>query len=260
MQLYIDKVVLMAFGTAGIRGIESLFSLGLQPNNLALLTYRPCERNKPLWDFATAHRLELAGFHVRSDEARNWMQKKKPDVVFSLHYRDRIPQHILDIPRFGCVNMHPSLLPDYRGCFSAPWAIINGETVTGYTYHFMELEFDTGNIILQERIPISPLDTAFSLFHKLLVKSMESFADAFHSAVMERKPGYPQPKGGSYYPRRVPYDGKIDTSWSDDLIERFIRAMYFPPFKGAVLSVNGEEYEIKSMDEYRRIRSKDREG
>lgn len=247
------KVVLAAYGVPGIMAIESLFALRLLPDQISLLTHEPDERNRPLWDFAHANRIETVSFSAQSDDAYAWVCRQQPDVLFSLHCRHRIPMRILEIPPLGCVNLHPSLLPNYRGCFSVPWAIINGERSTGYTYHYMVEEFDTGNIILQEAVPIQDTDTAFSLFHKLIVQGLRSFEAIFERVVEHRDPGTPQPEGGSYYPRKLPYGGEIDVSWDEDRIERFIRAMHFPPHKGAVVRLAGDEYEVKSMNEYKNV-------
>ena len=79
-----------------------------------------------------------------------------------------IPEKILSISNLGGVNLHPSLLPKYRGAFSCPWAIINGEKTTGITYHYMNKKFDDGNIILQKSVKITKEETAFSLYNTLL--------------------------------------------------------------------------------------------
>ncbi len=247
------KVVLAAYGIPSIIGIENLFALRLQATQICLLTHESDERNRPVWDFAQANGIETVDFAAHSDEAFEWVSRLRPDVLFSLHYRQRIPVRILNIPRFGCVNLHPSLLPDYRGCCSVPWAIINGEKTTGYTYHYMVKGFDEGNIIFQKGIQIRDTDTAFSLFHRLIIEGMSSFETVFRKVVEHKDPGIPQSKGGSYYPRKLPYNGQIDTSWSEDKIERFIRAMYFPPHKGAIVSISGDEFEVSSLDDYKAL-------
>lgn len=247
------KIVLAAYGVPGIMAIEYLFSLKILPMQISLLTHDSDDRNAPLLYFTGAHKIDTVFFDAKSENAFQWITHKQPDVMFSLHYRQRIPNRILEIPAYGCVNLHPSLLPRYRGCCSVPWAIINGEQVTGYTYHYMVEQFDKGNIILQKEVPVDNSETAFSLFHKLIMKGMNSFSEVLERVIKHRDIGILQQQGGSYYPRRLPFDGNIDISWDKSKVERFIRAMYFPPFKGAIVRIAGKEYEVCSIDEYRTI-------
>lgn len=248
------KIILAAYGTPGILALETLFSMGLQPAQISIFSHQKDERNLPLWSFAAAHVIEIVEYAARSEELLEWVRLRKPTAIFSLHYRDRIPVNIIALAECGGVNLHPSLLPDYRGCFSIPWAIINGESETGFTYHYMVEAFDEGNIILQERLGISKNDTAFSLFHKLIVLGLRHFERVFQKVVFEQDAGQPQPKGGRYYPRAVPYEGLIDPTWSLEQIERFIRAMCFPPHTGVVVHAQGGDCQVASVEDYLYLR------
>lgn len=247
------KVVLAAYDTPGLIGMENLFGLGVKPYNIILLTHRRDSRNAPVIDFASANQIETITSGPKTRLVFRRVMDMQPDILLSLHYRKKIPGEILDIPKFGCVNLHPSLLPEYRGCFSGTWALINGETLAGYTYHYMLEDFDTGNIILQKAVPILKNDTAFSLFHRLLIESMRSFEVVLEKVMKYRYPGIPQPKKGSYYPRKLPCNGEIDLKWDDAKIERFIRAMIFPPFKFAVLKIGRKKFEVQSMAHFRAL-------
>ena len=244
------NILLAAFYTPGIRAIEYLIQAGYRPEQIHLLTH-DVDRNQVLLAFAAVHGIETKTFSVKSAEAHTWIQEFQPDVLFSLYFRDIIPQRILDIPRLGAVNLHPSLLPKYRGAFSAPWVIINGEEYTGFTYHYMLARVDAGNIVLQSQVPVRQNDTASSLYHRPILEGMASFGEALRLVVEERYAGEPQVGESSYYPRQVPFGGRINLSWSRDEIDRFIRAMYFPPFKGAIVRlVNGQDREVCTIEEY----------
>ena len=209
------------------------------------------QRNAVLLDYTAAHGIETQTHGVRSETAYGQVRDFRPDVLFSLYYRDIIPQRILDVPPLGCVNLHPSLLPKYRGTFSSAWAIINGEADTGITYHRMVPAVDAGNIILQRRVPTASNDTAYSLYHRLIIEGMSAFDLAFHLVVEERYPGEPQVGEPSYYPRQLPFRGYVDPKWDRKQIDRFIRAMWFPPFKGACVRLRGgTEQEVRSLAEY----------
>jgi methionyl-tRNA formyltransferase len=197
------------------------------------------------------HGIATSTLSVTSTEVYEWVKSFRPNVLFSLYFRDIVPETILDIPDLGAVNLHPSLLPKYRGTFSSVHAILNGEKFTGFTYHYMLPEVDAGNIIMQCKVAIEPHDTAYSLYHRLIVEGMTAFDEAFRLVTEERSPGERQVGEPSYYRREVPFGGYIDPRWSGEQIDRFIRAMYFPPFTGArIRLVGGHEKEVSSLVEY----------
>jgi len=245
------KVVLAAYGTPGIMAMESLFGLGVPSSGIRLLTHKRDSRNAALLDFAAANDIRIMTGEPDTKSVFARIKKFQPDLLFSLHYRRRIPRAILTLPKLGCINLHPSLLPEYRGCFSVPWALINGERVTGYTYHYMDHSFDTGKIITQKAVRILGTDTAFSLFHRLIAEGMKSFEDVLEKVLQGRARGSAQRGEGSYYPRKLPYNGRIDRGWTHARIDRFIRAMIFPPYKGAVLRAGGKLHEVRSLQDYR---------
>ena len=78
----------------------------------------------------------------------------EPDVICVVAYGKIIPEEILDIPKFGCINVHPSLLPKYRGAAPIQWAIINGDKETGVTTMYMDKGMDTGDMILKQKVSI----------------------------------------------------------------------------------------------------------
>jgi methionyl-tRNA formyltransferase len=169
-----------------------------------------------------------------------------PDIIISIYYSYRIPGDVLTKNSF---NLHPSLLPKYRGCSSLTWAMIGGEEKAGFSYHFMNEKFDDGNIILQKEIRIEDFDTQSTLYNRVMFKSLQ-YLEKVLSLIEEGYKGYPQEGEITYNKRSCPYGGTIDSSWEDDKIERFIRAMIYPPLKCA--TYNGEE--IKTITEYKKIK------
>ncbi len=174
----------------------------------------------------------------------------KPDFLFSIYYRDIIEKEILNAVKKRAINLHPSLLPRHKGTFSAPWAILDGDEYTGITYHEMTEKVDSGNILLQKKLKISKEDTAYSLYNKLVDLGVNTFDEFFENFIIKMKKGKPQQGKGSYHKRKVPFNGFIDLSWDIDFIERFIRAMYFPPHKCAILMYKGKEYEFCTFEEF----------
>ncbi len=102
-----------------------------------------------------------------NEEFRNQLTGIRPDAIIVVGYGRIIPQWMLDLPRFGNINLHASLLPKYRGAAPIQWAIARGESVTGVTTMKIDAGLDTGDILLQEELAIAPEDTAESLSPRL---------------------------------------------------------------------------------------------
>jgi methionyl-tRNA formyltransferase len=245
------RILLATFYTPGIYVLEYLFGLGLKPSQIAVLSHDH-ERNRALCEYTDVHGIQLNTRSVKSPETQAWIRQFAPDMLFSLYFRDIFPREIVEIPRLGSVNLHPSLLPEYRGAFSAPWVIFNGEKQTGFTYHYMTEQVDGGNILLQKTIEIHENDTAFSLYHRLIGEGVSAFGQVLE-LVMSGEGGVAQTGEPSYYPRAVPNNGIIDDNWAAAKIERFLRALFFPPFKGAVAIRDDQEIEVHSLQHYKEI-------
>lgn len=169
----------------------------------------------------------------------------KPDFIASIYYRYIIKNHIIDAVNGKIFNLHPSLLPKYRGCSSLTWAMINGEKEVGYTYHYIDAGCDTGNIILQKKVPLEIFDTQLSLYYKIMTLALMDLPEVVN-LVLSGYCGTVQAGEASFYKRGCPYDAQINPAWGLDKIERFIRAMIFPPYKPA--SYRGKD--IYSISEY----------
>jgi methionyl-tRNA formyltransferase len=157
-----------------------------------------------------------------------------PDVICSIYYRHIIKKHVIESCKGKIFNLHPSLLPKYRGCSSLTWAMVNGERETGYTYHYIDAGTDTGDILVQDSLVIEEFDTQETLYLKAMFESMSQFSLAFEK-VAQGLPGKKQEGTPSYYPRGCPHDGQIDSNWDETYKERFIRAMIYPPYPVAKL-------------------------
>src|SRR5579864_422338 len=100
---------------------------------------------------------------IKNDEFRAQLTALNPDAIIVVGYGRLIPQWMLDLPRFGNINLHASLLPKYRGAAPIQWAIANGETATGVTTMRIDAGLDTGDILLQRELAIGPDDTAATI-------------------------------------------------------------------------------------------------
>ncbi len=156
----------------------------------------------------------------------------KPDLICSIYYRNIISKDIIDHVSKNIINLHPSLLPNYRGCSSLTWALINGEKEVGFTYHFIDQEVDTGNIIIQKKEKVYDFDTQQSLYYRVMFNGLNYFYEAI-DLVFSGYKGKPQEGETSFYKRGCPHKGELNKSWPLDYKERFIRAMINPPLPRA---------------------------
>lgn len=170
--------------------VESLKSLQQAGNNiLAVVTNIDKPRGRgnkvlgtPVKEYAIEHNIKIyQPFKVRDNvEFINEMEELKPDLFCVVAYGKILPQELLDIPKYGSVNVHGSLLPKYRGAAPIQWAILNGDKTTGVTTMFMEAGMDTGDMILKEEVEIGDNETTGELWDrlsdvgaKLLVKTLD---------------------------------------------------------------------------------------
>lgn len=234
------KVFLCGYHKIGCDVLEHLVSRN-DITELAVFTH------KPHMDFIPDIRKVAFKYGVActSESINKAKLPFEPDIIASVYYRNIIKDHIIDLAPDKIFNVHPSLLPRHRGCSSVPWAIIEGDDITGVTFHYIDEGIDTGKIILQASIQIESTETQETLFNKCMDTGAEFWGAAFE-LVKSGFPGVEQKGHSCYHKRGVPHDGKIDDSWDLDYVERFIRAMTFPPYPYA--TYQGKE--IKDFDEY----------
>jgi methionyl-tRNA formyltransferase len=147
----------------------------------------------------------------------------EPDLIFVTGFPWRLPAELLALPRLGCVNAHPALLPRYRGPNPLFWHFMNGETQGGLTLHRMEADFDTGPILSQRAIEITPDDDVDSFFPKIFMVGGEMIVEAL-AKVAAGDPGTPQPgEGASYAPLATEAERWLDWSRAATQLRNQIR-------------------------------------
>jgi methionyl-tRNA formyltransferase len=155
-----------------------------------------------------------------------------PEAIVIAAYGQILPKRVLDIPPYGCINIHPSLLPRYRGAAPIQRAIINGERTTGVTIMLMDEGEDTGDIILQKEVEIFADDTAITLHDKLSQIAADLLLEALAMAKNGPLPHYPQNESeATYAPKLTKEDGLIDWSKSAIQIRNLVRGTL--PWPGA---------------------------
>jgi len=184
---------------------------------------------------------------LHDEEFYKTLQVLSPDLIVNVAFGSIIPQIILDLPSQGSINLHPSLLPAYRGAAPIQRAIFNGEKVTGVTVLFMEEELDAGNIILQEKESISIEDTAGDLLQRLSEKGADLLLQAINLIAGGKVVSYPQDPGGiTYAPMLSREEEIIDWGKSAPDIHNKVRGL--SPHPGAYTFYGNSRLKIWKTD------------
>lgn len=162
-----------------------------------------------------------------------------PELIAVAAYGQILPQPILDLPRFGCLNVHTSLLPKYRGAAPIQHAILNGDDETGVTIMKMDAGLDTGGILTQDATAINTADTAQTLHDRLAAIGAELLVRTIPDFVSGRIQPRPQPaEGVTHAPKIKKHDGEIDWKLPARQVHNRVRAMV--PWPGAFTHLPGQ--------------------
>ncbi|HVU28473.1 MAG TPA: methionyl-tRNA formyltransferase [Verrucomicrobiae bacterium] len=180
---------------------------------------------------------------ARDEQFTSQLRALQPDLIVVVAYGQILPQAILDLPKFGCVNVHTSLLPKYRGAAPIQSVILNGETETGATIMKMDAGLDTGEIISQSRVPILPEDNSQTLHDRLAQLGADLLVKTIPDYVAGKISPKPQPAEGATYAAKIKKeDGKID--WNEPAEKILNRLRAFTPWPGIFTFLNGQLLKI----------------
>lgn len=192
----------------------------------------------PVKEFALAHGLNVhQPARIKNDEAKQLFASHDVDVAVVVAYGKILPDEFLRAPRRGCINVHFSLLPLYRGAAPANWAIINGEKETGVTTMFIEPALDTGPILLQSKTAIGDRETAPELMQRLAEIGAPLLGETL-SKLNEITPRPQHDRDATFAPILKKEDGLIDWTQSAFAIERLVRGLQ--PWPNAYTSFNSK--------------------
>ena len=185
----------------------------------------------PVKEFALSRGLSVfQPARIKNDEAKQLFASHAADVAVVVAYGRILPDEFLRAPRRGCINVHFSLLPLYRGAAPANWAIVNGESQTGVTTMFIEPTLDTGPILLQHKTPIGETETAPELMQRLAEIGAELLGETL-ARLNDLTPRPQHDRDATFAPVLKKEDGLINWSQSAFDIERRIRG--FQPWPNA---------------------------
>jgi methionyl-tRNA formyltransferase len=190
--------------------------------------------------------------NINEEESISRMKEFSPDIILVVAYGQILSGDILNIPKIGCINIHGSLLPKYRGAAPVNRAIINGEKETGITFMFMKEKVDAGEIIFQEKIDILADETCGELYYRLSTLSASSLSTLLEKIKSGKIERIPQDNNLATFARKMnKEDGKIDWSDRGEKVYDLIRGTI--PFPGAFTHYQGRKLKItriRFLDNY----------
>jgi methionyl-tRNA formyltransferase len=201
----------------------------------------------PVKQFALEKRLTLfQPEKVRNEETLAALRELKPDLIAVAAYGQILPEAILKLPPYGCLNVHTSLLPRYRGAAPIQWAILNDDAQTGVTIMKMDAGMDTGEIVAQAPTEIAPDDNAQTLHDRLAVMGGELLVQTIPDFVAGRIRPHPQPAEGVVYaPKIKKQDGLIDWALPARTLWNRVRGLLPWPGAFTFTSQNGKKDLLK---------------
>lgn len=203
----------------------------------------------PVKEFAIEHNLKVyQPEKVKgNEEFIQEIKNMKPDLICVVAYGKILPKEILDIPAYGCINVHGSLLPKYRGAAPIQWAVINGDKVTGVTTMYMDIGMDTGDMILKEEVQIQDNETTGELWKRLSKIGGELLVKTIKQIEEKTAPRIPQGNDYTMAPMLSKEMSKIDwnTKTSDE-IKNLVRGLN--PIMGAYTMYQGKKIKFWKVD------------
>lgn len=243
------KVIYMGTPDFAVGPLEAIIEAGHEVTAVVTQPDKPRGRGKemaasPVKECAQKHGIPvLTPVKIKAAEAVAQLREYPADIFVVAAFGQILSEEILQMPKYGCVNIHASLLPKYRGAAPIQWSIIDGETETGVTIMQMDRGLDTGDILFQQKVPITSEDTGESLFDKLAKAGSALITEAL--VKIEKGDVHPvrQDDAKSCYAKMLTKAaGKIDWSKSAAEIERLVRGLNSWPsayteYKGKQLKI-----------------------
>ena len=248
------KIVFMGTPDFAEKSLEAVYNAGHEILAVVTNPDRPKGRGmkmvaSPVKEFAVSKNLKIyQPEKVRKNvEFIEEIKKLEPDVICVVAYGKILPKEILEIPKLGCINVHGSLLPKYRGAAPIQWAVINGEKVTGVTTMYMDVGMDTGDMILKEKTEIAPDETTGELWDRLAKIGADLLVKTLEQIENKTAPIIPQGEDFSMAPMLDKEMSKIDwESKTAQEIKNLVRGLN--PIMGTYAYLNGKKIKIWKVD------------
>ena len=240
------RIVFMGTGEFSVPSLQALITQNFDIIGVVTQPDRPSGRGKklispPVKIAAAQHNLHVyQPERVRKPDFMRTLKGLQPDAIVVVAFGQIIPKAVLDIPPCGCINVHPSLLPKYRGAAPIQWALINGEEETGITIMLLDETEDTGDIILQRRVKINPRENAAMLSDRLACTAATTLVEVLEAIPSNAPPRHtPQDhEKATHAPKLTKESGRINWHASAVEICNLVRGTAIWP--GTYTFLNGE--------------------
>jgi len=239
------RIVLIGQAAFGQKVLEALLNRGEQVAAVYVPPDKPGSKIDPLKESAQQHGIPVfQPQRLRDPGVLEKFVELVPDLGVMAFVTDIVPESILNCPRLGTIQYHPSLLPRHRGRSSINWAIIDGDKKTGITILWPDAGIDTGPILLQKEVEISPTDTVGSLYYdKLSPLGVEAIMESIGLIYKERAPRIPQDESQATYERPCrEKDAVID--WAQPILKVYNLIRGTNPQPSATTSLRGQKLKI----------------
>ena len=245
------RIVFMGTPEFAVASLDTLIKNGYNVVGVVTATDKPAGRGNQLQisavkRYALEHDLPiLQPEKLKSSEFQQALLEWHPDIQIVVAFR-MLPEVIWSMPRLGTFNLHGSLLPNYRGAAPINWAVINGEQETGVTTFFIQQEIDTGNILLQKKMPISLEQTAGDVHDIMMQLGAQLVVDTLEQLLKENLQPTPQQLTGTekVAPKIFKEHCQIDWNKDAETIRNLIRGL--SPYPTAFTLFNGKVLKIFS--------------
>lgn len=243
------KVIFMGTPDFSVGILEEIIKAGHEVVLAVTQPDKPKGRGKamqfpPVKECAVSHGIPVfQPKKIREPENINYLKGFDADIMIVAAFGQILPKEILDMPKYGCVNVHASLLPKYRGAAPIQWAVINGDEITGVTTMRMDIGLDTGDMIAKKEVRLAPDETGGSLFDKLADAGAKLCVETM-ARIEEGKAVYtPQNSEAATHTAKITKEiGNIDWNNSAKSIERLIRGLN--PWPSAYTKLTGKNFKI----------------
>ncbi len=243
------KVVFMGTPDFAVETLKAIYEAGHEVILVVSQPDKPKGRSgklqpTPVKEFAVEHGIPVfQPVKIRAEEAVEELRKYEADVFVVAAFGQILPKVILDMPRLGCVNVHGSLLPKYRGAAPIQWAVINGEKVSGNTTMLMGPGLDDGDMLLKSEIELAADETGGSLFDKLALDGGKLAVKTIEALDRGEITPVPQDEAQATHVGMISKDmGNVDWTKSAEEIERLIRGLN--PWPSAFSFIDGKQLKI----------------